>query len=110
MDVIQVGGSSSSESEQSDSAVLVNENEAQSALYPNPNDGNAVFINLTDLQVDLVDIVVFDGLGRVVFQQQYAADGSLNAFVQFNQTLSSGIYLIEIRLGEEIITEKMIVD
>jgi PKD repeat protein len=110
LDVIRVGGSSSSESEQNDSAIVVDENEAQSALYPNPNDGNAVFINLTDLQVDLVGIAVFDGLGRVVFQQQYAADGSLNALIQFNQTLSSGIYLVEIRLGEEIITEKMIVD
>jgi len=106
-DLIQVGGST----------IVDNENrpfEAQSrvsaALYPNPNQGDAVFINLTDLETDLVDVEVYDGLGRIIFQRNYFADGSLNALIRFNQKLSSGVYLVKMSIGYEIITERMIVD
>ena len=109
MDVIQVGGSSETESEYSDSDTWPDELNADVAIYPNPNDGEAVFINLTDVEVPMVDVTVIDGLGKVICKHAYATNGSLNTLLQFDRPLASGIYLIEIRLGNEIITEKMIV-
>jgi hypothetical protein len=81
-----------------------------SAVYPNPNNGNEVNINLTDIGSGDLTFKIVDGLGRVVYNNRYTVDGSLMTKVNFNGQLNSGIYLIEFTINGETMNERMIVE
>lgn len=111
--VIQITGTSAS-------MMLPEINEGQDAeklalsiteigLYPNPNNGEMVNVNLTGLQDDRLDIIVYDAMGKLVQQNQFAVDGSINTILVFNEELVSGVYNIEFRCGEQFITRRMVV-
>ena len=79
-------------------------------LYPNPNNGEMVNLNMTDLSSTDVFVRVMDGMGRVVYSNRYTVDGSFNTLVTFTGPLSSGLYMVEFTSGDQIITERMIVE
>lgn len=84
--------------------------EIQAALYPNPNNGYRVNLNVTGIESEKVLIRVTDAVGREVFNAQYSTENSLNTIIHFNQQLAGGMYLIEIRSGEKILTQKLFIE
>lgn len=79
------------------------------AIYPNPNNGDMLNLNVTGLNSQDVFVKIMDGMGRVVYTERYAGQISLNTFVSFGQPLTAGIYMIEFISGNEKITQRMIV-
>lgn len=87
---------------------------AGAALFPNPNKGNEVRLNVDNLPEGLhvVDVVVFDAYGKKVSSDQYSHQGtSFNERIQFKNKLSAGLYLIQILVNkEQIATERLVVE
>jgi hypothetical protein len=113
--VIQVTSSSASQMLQepalSDNADRSAEMESiESAIYPNPNTGQALNLNLTGLKKGNVYIRVNDAQGRIVYQDMYATEGSLNTVLSFNQGLRAGMYLVEFINEGKTFTERLIVE
>ncbi len=80
------------------------------SIYPNPNKGEMLNINLTGIESNEVYVRVMDSMGKLIYQNKYMVDGSLNTIVVFEQKLASGLYLVEFIANENIITERMMVE
>jgi hypothetical protein len=79
------------------------------AVYPNPSNGSAINVQAFDLQAEQVSVRVIDAMGRVVYNQVYSVDGTLNTAVVFDQSLSSGIYMVEIADNDVVKTERLMI-
>ncbi|MFM9984892.1 MAG: T9SS type A sorting domain-containing protein [Flavobacteriales bacterium] len=106
-DIIYVAASSSQEAILEESTN--NADEVEFSLYPNPNNGEMVNINITNVTSNHVFVRVMDSMGRVVLNERYSVDGSLNTVLSFNNTLSNGIYLVETTVDGQVYTERMVV-
>jgi hypothetical protein len=78
------------------------------AIYPNPNQGELVNINITGMDGDIF-IKVMDATGRVVANKRYVAEGGLNTIINFGTPLAAGLYTVQIQNGKEVRSERMIV-
>ena len=78
-------------------------------LYPNPNNGDMVNLNITDVKSDNVFVRIMDSMGRVVYTNRFSVDGSLNTLVKFSKPLAAGLYMVEFTMDGEVITERMMV-
>lgn len=85
------------------------ENGVFAALYPNPNNGDMVNLNIAGLDSESVQVRIFDATGRVVFSNRYVVEGALNTIVSFSNPLTAGMYIVEMTFGKEVITERMMV-
>jgi GEVED domain/Secretion system C-terminal sorting domain len=78
-------------------------------LYPNPNTGDMVNLNLANIDVDNVFVNITDMNGRIVYTNRYSVDGSLSTIVTFAQPLANGVYNVQFIIGNEILNEKLMV-
>ncbi len=85
--------------------------ESNFALYPNPNNGEYVNINLSNVpdHVERITVDIYDTFGKLVISRQIA-----NAASQFNMIMpldgiASGVYTVSIIIDGEVRTERMIV-
>lgn len=79
------------------------------SLFPNPTSGN---VNIAfDLeQADQVSIVITDMLGKVVMNTGETSREAGANFVTVNgDMLTDGIYFVNLKVGDKVITEKLIV-
>jgi len=70
-------------------------NEEGMLIYPNPGMGEFINIFLSGLNKGNLDIRVLDAAGRLVTSRTYAVEESLQTSLVFDQTLSAGVYMIE---------------
>ena len=80
-----------------------------SSIYPNPNAGEMIAVNMTDVVSSQVQVRVLDAMGREVFRSAYSVEGSLNQIITFDQTLAAGMYMVEMTDGTQVVSERMIV-
>lgn len=106
-DIIYVASSSSQEATLEET--VENTSAVEFSLYPNPNNGELVNINITNVTSNNVFVRVMDSMGRVVFNERFTVDGSLNTLLSFSTTLSNGIYLVETTVDGKVYTERMVV-
>jgi len=78
-------------------------------LYPNPNNGEMVNLNVAGIESDNVFVRITDAMGRIVYTNRFTVEGSLNTIVTFAEPLASGIYNVEFTVDGQIMTERMIV-
>ncbi|MEZ4798652.1 MAG: T9SS type A sorting domain-containing protein [Flavobacteriales bacterium] len=78
-------------------------------LYPNPNNGEMINIQLTGITSETVQVNVIDALGRVITTNQYSVNNSFNGTILFDTKLSSGMYNVQIIDGETVMTERVII-
>jgi hypothetical protein len=79
------------------------------SIYPNPNDGNVVALNVNGME-GMLQVKVTDATGKLIQRSQYAVEGSLNTNLNFDYTLSSGLYLVELTNGQQSQTMRMVVN
>lgn len=109
---IQVSGTSASQmlqENEGEEALRVEDAAVLSTIYPNPNNGDAVNINLYNTGNSDVNINIYDGVGQLIYSNRFAAEGSLNKEIRFENALTSGIYFVEISTNDQTFTERMIV-
>jgi len=78
-------------------------------LYPNPNNGEMVNLNVSGIDSDNVFVRITDAMGRIVYTNRFAVEGSLNTIVTFSEPLASGMYNVEFTVDGQIMTERMVV-
>jgi hypothetical protein len=78
-------------------------------LYPNPNNGEMVNLNVSGIESDNVFVRITDAMGRIVYTSRFSVEGSLNTIVTFSEPLAAGIYNVEFTADGQIMTERMIV-
>ena len=111
--VITVSGSAASQMlDEENGAQQVKTFEAQplSVVYPNPNNGNEININLTDIGSGELMVKIVDAVGRTIYNNRFAVDGTLFTKIDFAGQLTGGIYLVEFTINGETMNERMIVE
>ncbi|MBK7946248.1 MAG: T9SS type A sorting domain-containing protein [Flavobacteriales bacterium] len=82
-------------------------------MYPNPNRGDQLFVNLTgiDASIETVSVDIYDAFGKRVSARTIAAngDGFVNSIMQLNGELAAGLYTVSITAGEQQFTERLVV-
>ncbi|MBK7945582.1 MAG: T9SS type A sorting domain-containing protein [Flavobacteriales bacterium] len=83
------------------------------SLYPNPNAGNELFVNLTgvDASIETVSVDIYDAFGKRVSARTIAVNGEgfVNTIMQLNGELAAGLYTVSITAGEQQFTERLVV-
>jgi len=107
---IRVNGTSASGMQSDDTAEIefINPSEIESNVFPNPTFGDMIHLNVAGMEGN-VSLRISDATGRLVLNQNYVVEGTLNTNVTFNEVLSSGVYNIELNNGQHVVTERMIV-
>ena len=77
-------------------------------IYPNPNQGEGITINLEGMEGD-VNIELLDATGRLLEKTTWNAEGYAQREWRFAQTLSAGLYEIRIQQGSRQETQRMLV-
>ncbi|MFM7104678.1 MAG: T9SS type A sorting domain-containing protein, partial [Flavobacteriales bacterium] len=80
----------------------------QSKIYPNPTNGSLVNLNLSGFTGKVV-VRITDATGRIVYNESYMAEESLNTVANFSHSLADGIYNVEFNAGENMVSERMVV-
>ncbi len=80
--------------------------------WPNPNRGDQLFINLSnlDVAVEQVGVEFYDIYGKQVLSRQIVAqDGNLNSVIDLTGDMSSGVYLMRVTAGTSMTTERIVI-
>ena len=82
------------------------------AMYPNPNRGDQLFVNMTgfDVTVGLVTVEIHDGFGkRAVTATLPVQDGTLNTALALPTDMAAGLYMVHVTAGELTKTERLVI-
>jgi hypothetical protein len=85
-----------------------NQWEGKMLIYPNPNQGAGVTINLEGMEGD-VNIELLDATGRLLEKTMWNVLENATREWQFAQSLSAGLYEIRIQQGSRQETQRMMV-
>lgn len=78
------------------------------AIFPNPNDGTFT-VSLDSNTGNTIQIDVFDVRGRRIFNNSYENGLGFNHTIQLNN-VQSGLYLVNIKDGNNQVTKKIIIE
>jgi hypothetical protein len=78
------------------------------SIYPNPNNGQLVNFMVSGLEGDM-NVRISDASGRIVYEEKYSLEGSLNGTIEFERKLSGGMYMVEILQNGVAKTLRMVV-
>lgn len=78
-------------------------------IYPNPSNGN-MMVEYNSTSNSPVQLVAYDLLGKVVFNQATYATEGINAFSVNISNIATGVYVFEVRNGSETSHMKFSVD
>jgi len=85
----------------------------EAALYPNPTNGSFVNLNVSNIgsEVEKVLVDIYDSFGKLVWSRQFAANdsGSLNTVVALGDQFASGVYMVNITVGNNVQTERLVI-
>ncbi len=71
-------------------------------LYPNPNDGNILYLKYSELMDNNAMLSVFDLTGRLIFSEQVKPSISISS-------LQNGLYIVEIQNNGNKISKRLII-
>jgi hypothetical protein len=109
---VQIVGSAGMVVENNEEVVLVDkslETGVFASLYPNPNNGEMVNINIAGIESESVNIRIMDASGRTVWSNNFFVEGLLATTVNFDRPLAAGVYMVEMTYNGEVSTQRMIV-
>jgi hypothetical protein len=77
-------------------------------LYPNPNRGDEVRLQVTNME-GVLNIEVLDAMGRLLQSTTGYSDGNITSTLSFEKALSSGLYEVRVSNGKEQRVVRMVV-
>ena len=87
-------------------------NDGTLTLYPNPNNGDQLYINLTKVDADVhtVSVDLYDLTGKRVSARTIAvSDNFVKTNIDLNGELANGLYLVNITAGEKVYNERLVI-
>jgi hypothetical protein len=88
--------------------IYTGEKEGRMMIYPNPNQGEGVTINLEGMEGD-VNIELLDATGRLLENTTWSVEDFVQREWRFARAVSSGLYEIRIQQGLIQETHRMMV-
>lgn len=88
------------------------QNDGTFTLYPNPNQGDQVFINLSgiDTRIKNATVEIHDIMGRHVGTDILVLqDGTLNTRIPVDDEMANGTYVVRVRVGADVYTERLVI-
>ena len=86
--------------------------EAELTLWPNPNDGSLVNIALNGIDPSLptVTVDITDAFGKLVASRTIPTQGAyLKTSLDLGHELAPGLYLVNLRAGETLRTQRLVI-
>ncbi|MBK7945566.1 MAG: T9SS type A sorting domain-containing protein [Flavobacteriales bacterium] len=88
------------------------QSERSVGLYPNPNRGDQLFVNLTgiDASVETVSVDIYDAFGKRVSARTIAVNGEgfVNTVLDVND-LANGMYMVSFGAGSSTFSERLVI-
>jgi hypothetical protein len=113
MRYVQIAGTAGMVEESNNEEVVLVDKSLQSgvfaSLYPNPNNGENVNINIAGIESESVNIRIMDASGRTVWSNNFFVEGILATTVSFDRPLAAGVYMVEMTYNGEVSTQRMVV-
>jgi len=109
----EVGGGSSDDVADGSDVRSVGIADISLNMYPNPNSGDAVFVNLSGMSDDAqrIRVEVIDLTGKVVHYDEIGNNGSeANFIMEFAEPLSKGMYFVNLYVDDSMMVEKLTVE
>ena len=78
-------------------------------IYPNPSNGNNVQLMLSGMDAQVVQVRVLDAMGKQIWSNKYNSLELSNTSIEFAQSLSDGLYFIQIVSGKETTSQRFLV-
>ncbi|MBK6831014.1 MAG: T9SS type A sorting domain-containing protein [Flavobacteriales bacterium] len=81
-------------------------------LYPNPNNGEQLFLSIDMVKegVEKVNVDIFDSFGKRVNASTIAVnEGFVNTTLDLNGSLAAGMYIVNITAGDDTYTERLVI-
>jgi hypothetical protein len=78
------------------------------AIYPNPNNGEFT-IGFIPTSGEDITVRIYDIRGRSIFQNSFSSSNSFEEVIQLKNT-QSGVYLLRIADGTQLVTKRIIID
>lgn len=86
------------------------ESAIQASIYPNPNDGVAIQLIIQTPFETNVQLRILDAVGRETEKRIITVNQMIQYPFVFNRALESGVYFVEICYGDQVFTEKFVVN
>lgn len=110
--VLAIAGSSMPihDTEESDFTEKSMKDSTSEMLYPNPNNGEGVFLFSDHLEDGVLKIKVLDINGKLCAEKSvYVTSGVSTFYYEFEKVLSSGLYSMQVVNGDKVATHRLIV-
>ncbi len=78
-------------------------------IYPNPNNGQDIYLHLTNVESGYIIINIIDQLGKNIYEKRWNAERSVKA-IPLNHRLSAGTYMVRVEFSGEVVTERLFVN
>jgi len=78
-------------------------------IYPNPSNGNNIQLMLSGIDAQVVQVRMLDAMGKQIWVNKYNSSELSNTSIEFAQSLSDGLYFIQIVSGKETISQRFLV-
>ena len=82
------------------------------AMYPNPNRGDQLFVNMSGFAttVGIVTVEMYDGFGkRAMTATLPVQDGFLNTVLELSPDMAAGLYMVHVTAGDVTNTERLMI-
>jgi hypothetical protein len=103
---IGTSGIPTADNENQSSTIQINN--ASISLYPNPSQGETVMLAINDFEGNL-KVEIADATGRVIQRENIISEGAVNKMIDFDSSLSNGMYHVIISNGYVTKTLKFVV-
>ena len=77
-------------------------------MYPNPVNGDVIYISLGSLTEEKVQVTLFNTLGQQVISRDFNSNSNDTIRLGHLSSLESGLYILNISNGIETVTKKII--
>ncbi len=85
-------------------------NQLSMQLYPNPNNGSFVLeLKNTSNKIDNYQLEVYSAMGELIHHEQLGNNATIRKQMHF-ETLSKGVYFIQLRSVDNVLTAKFVVE
>jgi len=91
---------------------LAAQSEGDFTLYPNPNTGEQLFVNLSAVEqgTNTVNVDIFDMTGkRVIARTISVQDGFVKTSFDLNGDVQSGVYIVNVTAGTKTYTQRLVI-
>jgi hypothetical protein len=78
-------------------------------IYPNPSNGNNIQLMLSGIDAQVVQVRMLDAMGKQIWTNKYNSSELSNTSIEFAQSLSDGLYFIQVVSGKETISQRFLV-